>query len=113
MFIYRIWLAVLVMGWLGTTVPADEPGKLRAPLVEGQNNHGIWPKTSLMMRHYLEQTGIFEVEIVRTAPEGTDPNFRPDFSRYDVVVSNYNGARWPRETELRWDMRTIRWDASV
>jgi uncharacterized protein len=74
-------------------------GKLRVLIIEGQNNHGIWPKTSQMMRQFLEETSRFEVEIARTAPEGTDPQFRPDFSKFDVVLSNYNGARWPRETE--------------
>ena len=26
-------------------------------------------------------------------------DFRPKFADYDVVVSNYNGDRWPKETE--------------
>ncbi len=77
----------------------EESDKLRVLIIEGQNNHGIWPKTSQMMRHFLEETGRFEVEIARTAPEGTDPQFRPDFSKFDAVLSNYNGARWPREME--------------
>lgn len=72
---------------------------MKALIVEGQNNHGVWPKTSLMMKSYLEQTKLFSVDIVRTAKKGTDPNFKPDFSKYKVVVSNYNGAPWPQKTQ--------------
>jgi hypothetical protein len=40
--------------------------KLRALILDGQNNHYIWPKTTMMMKNYLEQTGLFEVDINRT-----------------------------------------------
>ncbi len=76
------------------------PGRLRmsALIIEGQNNHKNWPETTQFMKRYLEETGLFTVDVVRTAPQGTDPNFKPDFSQYSVVVSNYNGAPWPEET---------------
>jgi type 1 glutamine amidotransferase len=73
--------------------------KMKALIVDGQNNHGIWPKTSKMMQRYLDQTGLFETDIATTAKEGVDPTFKPDFAKYDVVVSNYNGAPWPDETQ--------------
>ena len=37
----------------------DSTSVLRALIIDGQNNHGIWPKTSAMMKDYLEQTGLF------------------------------------------------------
>ena len=92
-------LVWLIAGWLSMGLMAEDSKKLQALLIEGQNNHGIWPKTSQMMKQYLEETGRFDVEIMRTAPEGTDSSFQPDFSAYDVVVTNYNGVRWPRKTE--------------
>jgi len=85
---------------LSLSVSAAEP--MKALIVEGQNNHGVWPKTSRMMKSYLEQTGLFAVEIARTAPKGTDPDFKPDFAKYQVVVSNYNGAPWPEETRQQF-----------
>lgn len=39
--------------------------KLKALIIDGENNHGIWPKTTFMMKDYLEQTGLFEVDIQR------------------------------------------------
>lgn len=76
---------------------AEPPHK--ALIVDGQNNHKNWPQTSQMMKKYLEQTGLFSAQIATTAPQGTDPNFKPDFSQYQLVVSNYNGADWPAETQ--------------
>ena len=97
---------------------------MKALIIDGQNNHGAWPKTTFMMKKYLEETKLFTVDIARTAfttngdallkeypLEGfdststkqakTDPNFRPEFAKYDVVVSNFGhgAAPWPKETQ--------------
>ena len=114
---------------------------MRALIVDGQNGHDIWPKTTAMLKSYLEQTGLFEVDVARTAfvwqgdpyegdggettrrraalladyavagrytlvaaPE-PDPNFRPDFGRYDIVVSNFGwrAAAWPDDTRTAFE----------
>ncbi len=93
----RIVLAFVLCMMFSANAFAAE--KLKALIVDGQNNHGVWPKTTKMMKKYLEETGLFSVDVTTTAPKGTDPNFRPEFSKYDVVVSNYNGAAWPKETQ--------------
>jgi len=72
---------------------------LKALIVDGQNNHRVWPTTTKMMKDYLEETGLFSVDVATTQPKGTDPNFKPEFSKYDVVISNYNGAPWIEETQ--------------
>jgi uncharacterized protein len=94
-----ILFAAILSVVLPFALNADAAEKLKALIVDGQNNHGVWPKTTQMMKRYLEESGLFEVDVATTAKEGTDPSFKPDFSKYDVVVSNYNGARWPKETE--------------
>jgi type 1 glutamine amidotransferase len=83
---------------LSSTCFAADPA-LKALIIEGQNNHRNWPTTTKMMRSYLEETKLFTVDVVTTAPQGTDPNFQPDFKQYHVVVSNYNGAPWPEATQ--------------
>ena len=40
---------------------------LNALIIDGENNHGIWPKTTMMMKDYLESTGLFKVDINRKA----------------------------------------------
>ena len=91
----------------------SEP-KLKALVIDGQNNHSVWPKSTMMIKQYLEESGRFEeVDIARTRytwqgakwlpsypledgktyedlPESkADPDFAPDFSKYDVVISNF------------------------
>jgi type 1 glutamine amidotransferase len=39
---------------------------LKALILDGENNHGVWPMTTMMMKDYLEQTGMFTVDIKRT-----------------------------------------------
>ncbi len=54
---------------------SSEKTKLKALIVDGQNNHGIWPKTSIMIKSYLEETGLFEVDIHRTVYTWQGPHY--------------------------------------
>ena len=92
-------LALVVGLILLVTSPVQSAKPIKALIIEGQNNHGVWPKTSKMMKSYLEQTALFEVDIIRTIANGTDPDFKPRFGDYGVVISNYNGEAWPAETQ--------------
>ena len=112
---------------IGQSLQAGE--KLKALIVDGQNNHEVWPKSTLMMKHYLESSGLFDVEVARThylwkaereaaflplANAGVsellkepkaDPAFKPDFSKYAVIVSNFGwkAADWPEETRRAFE----------
>ncbi len=103
--------------------------QLRALIVDGQNNHTVWPKSTIMMKQYLESSGLFVVDISRTqytwkaeqekaflplADVGDsedlkepkqDPDFSPDFDQYDVVISNFGwkAADWPEETQEKFE----------
>ncbi len=71
------------------------PDKYRALIVDGQSNHRIWPTTTQYLKGYLEETGLFSVDIATTPPPGGPMDtFRPAFSDYRLVVSNYNGEPW-------------------
>ena len=71
--------------------------KLSAVIVDGVNNHD-WAAGTTAIRTILEGTGRFTVDVA------TYPKL-PDFSRYDVVINNFNGGhtetgtRWPAEAE--------------
>lgn len=110
--------------------------KLKALIIDGENNHGIWPKSTFMMKDFLEQTGLFEVDIARkkylwvgphhdiknldnieelltmyplndgierTVVDSTkyDPDFNPDFNKYDVIVNNlgWKSSNLPEQTK--------------
>lgn len=72
---------------------------LKALIVDGQNNHP-WQATTPVMKELLEAGGLFAADVATSPPKGKPMEaFKPDFARYDVIVSNYNGAEWPRETK--------------
>src|SRR3954468_7395357 len=78
----------------------DKPKeKLRALIIDGQNNHD-WKTTTPLLKKALESSGRFYVDIATAPPAGhINREFKPPFADYDVVISNYNGNRWPASTE--------------
>lgn len=49
-------LLILGLALLATTAAAATPAKIRVLIVDGQNNHTVWPKSTAMMKTYLEAT---------------------------------------------------------
>jgi uncharacterized protein len=89
--------AALALSFLVGTATADD--QLAALIVDGQNNHD-WKTTTPILRQILERSGRFTVEVATSPPKGEDlSGFRPRFADFDVVVLNYNGESWPKETE--------------
>lgn len=90
------------------------PQKIRVLLVDGQNNHD-WQPTTAWLKQFLTTSGRCTVDVSTTPPRevpATDPAWtawRPKFSDYDVVLSNFNGGhqpdapRWPREVEVAFE----------
>jgi type 1 glutamine amidotransferase len=69
-------------------------------IIDGQSNHKNWREGTQTMKKYLEETGIFSVDVATTPPAGESmENFKPKFANYKVILLNYNGAAWPEETE--------------
>ena len=58
-----------------SSTPKTKSSKLKALIIDGENNHGVWPKTTMMIKDYLEQTNLFEVDIERTAFTWQGPHF--------------------------------------
>lgn len=80
-----------------------QPSKLRALIIDGQNNHD-WKTTTPILRQILESCGRFVVKVATSPPASADMRgFRPRFADYDVVISNYNGDRWSTETEKEFE----------
>jgi hypothetical protein len=89
-------LAAVVMSSLAALAGAADP--IQALIVDGQNNHD-WERTTPYLQRFLKETGRFDVAVVTTPEKGAPPaawnGFRPQFSKYQVVLSNYNGETWP------------------
>ena len=130
-----VGIAVLIGVAANQTVAQDKEGSskketestemINVLIVDGQNNHGNWPKSTVMMKQFLEESGKFKVDIQRTKytcrggkrlkefplEDGkvyeelkngkTDPDFAPVWSDYHVVISNFGhgAAPWPEATQ--------------
>src|SRR5438309_2315922 len=91
-----------VLALLALVAPAAAAEKLKLLIVDGQNNHN-WQAMTPPMKAELEKTGRFTVDVATTPPAKSPredwKSFRPDFSKYDAVLSNYNGEPWPPEVQ--------------
>ena len=115
--------SIVTLAVLGAHCFAEAPSLIKVLIVDGQNNHGDWPKTTAMMKSYLEDSGRFTVDVARSrftkngdkhlpkyalddkeyvhGKAQTDPDFKPNFFAYDVVLNNFGwgAAPWPDETK--------------
>lgn len=83
---------------LAMATGAGAAEKLKILIVEGQNNHA-WQTTTPILTGELEKSGRFAASVVTTPPAKAPATeweaFRPDFQKFDVVLTNYNGDPWP------------------
>lgn len=124
-------LFLLLWGCLlcGCSLLDTTASPIKVLIVDGQNNHYVWPQTTHMMQQLLQQDLRFKVDIYRTRntwkggklleqypindgrhyqdlpKPKTDPSFSPDFAQYDVVISNFgwNAAPWPDKTQQAFE----------
>lgn len=122
-------IALLVLTAFSGQLYSQENSKIKVLIVDGQNNHGQWPKITSLLKNYMEETELFTVDVARSAytwqgeeyikdfpienltkgealeKPKVDPNFNPDFSKYDVVISNFgwNAADWPEKTQKSFE----------
>lgn len=88
-----VLIALLSLGTARAAAP------LKALILDGQNNHD-WKSSTPHLKQVIEATGLFAVDVATAPGKGGDMGtFRPKFTDYQVVVSNYNGERWTKETE--------------
>jgi type 1 glutamine amidotransferase len=93
----RSLFAGCIVAFLSILMPASADSKISVLIVDGQNNHD-WKATTPVLKQALNSAGIFAVEIATTTQDGNLETFKPDFSKFGVVVLNYNGADWPEAT---------------
>ena len=87
--------------------------KIPVLIVDGMNNHD-WERGTKLLKATLENSGLFTVDVSTTptnknAPPEDWATWRPEFTKYRVIVNNFNGGdhpndtRWPREVEQAFE----------
>lgn len=91
-FAYTMLMTILAAG-ICSAAP------MKALIVDGQNNHD-WKACTPVLKEIIEETGLFTVDVATTPAQGKPmDSFKPDFSKYNVIVANYTGDDWPKATQ--------------
>lgn len=81
----------------GTALTAAAP--ISVMLLDGESagTYHDWKAVTPVLKKELEETGLFRVDVVTAPPSssGDLAAFHPDFSKYQVVVLNYDAPDWP------------------
>ena len=105
----RRWLVSFTV-WLlltGVRVARAAPA-IRAMILDGESGgpYHAWQETTPYLKRMLEETGLFQVNVVTAPPAGGDfSNFKPDWDKYQVVVFNYDAPdeRWPDQLKASFE----------
>ena len=89
-------------------LPLEAAPPIRVMILDGEQGgpYHAWQETTPYLKRMLEQTGLFQVDVVTAPPAGGDfGNFKPQFSRYQVVVANYDAPdeRWSAELKASFE----------
>ncbi len=92
--------AMLISVCLG--VLSLQAASIRVLILDGQSNHR-WQLTTPVLKKVLDETGLFQTDVLSSPPRGGNFGaFKPEFSKYQVVVMNYNNdgnaLEWPADT---------------
>lgn len=104
-YIILIVSFVLVSGFFFQTSAKDkEKEKIKAMIVTGQDGAHWWRGGSDAIKHTLENSGLFTVDIKVTPDWDEDmKTYNPDFSSYDLVIINYGGNTWAEATRKSFE----------
>ncbi len=92
---------------LAGSIPLLAAGPIRVMLLDGQQapSHP-WEPTSPVVKKILEETGLFQVDQVTSPPvRGDFSRFKPEFTKYQVVVLNYDTTddQWPQDLKTSFE----------
>jgi type 1 glutamine amidotransferase len=101
-------LLFLTLLFAAFMVPAQTAAPLRVMLLDGESGgpYHKWQIITPVLKKQLEETGLFQVDVVTAPPANGDyGNFKPEFSKYQVIVMNYDAPdeRWPAELKASFE----------
>jgi len=89
----RLGLSILL-----TVLCCSGAAPIRVMLLDGESagTYHAWKLTTPVLKKQLEETGLFQVDVVTAPPSSGDlSGFKPDFAKYQVIVFNYDAPDWP------------------
>ncbi len=99
-FVIAILLATICSAPLYAAPVPAKVDPIPVLLVDGQSGgpYHDWQLTTAVLKKELEDAGIFSVTVATSPKFGEDfSNFKPEFSKYRVIVLNYDAPDWPAD----------------
>jgi uncharacterized protein len=80
----------------------------RIMLLDGESGgpYHKWQLTTPVLKKQLEETGLFQVDVVTAPPaDGDFSNFKPEFKKYAAIVMNYDAPdnRWAQDLKTSFE----------
>jgi len=93
-------MGLLLAAAMSIAAPLWAAPPIRVMILDGESGgpYHAWQETTPYLKRMLGDAGIFQVDVVTAPPKGGDfSTFQPDWSKYQVVVWNYDAPdeRWP------------------
>jgi len=105
----RFTLCVVLVGTALLAAAASRAaGPVRVMILDGESGgpYHKWQLVTPVLRKVLDETGLFQVEVVTAPPAGGDFSaFKPAFSTCQVVVLNYDAPdeRWSADLKAAFE----------
>jgi type 1 glutamine amidotransferase len=104
----NVLLGAMLIGIVFIVMPARAASPIRVMLLDGEQGgpYHAWQETTPYLKKMLDETGLFHVDVVTAPPANGDfSNFKPEFTRYKVVVANYDvpDERWSDQLKASFE----------
>lgn len=99
---------VLTLALLSAASASRAASPARVMILDGESGgpYHQWPLVTLVLKKVLDETGLFQTDVVTAPPAGGDfSGFKPDFAKYRAVVFNYDAPdeRWPADLKVSFE----------
>jgi uncharacterized protein len=93
------FVTILLAGAIFCLSACNKGAAYQSLIITGQGDHN-WKVSSSVLKLVLDQTGLFSTRIMVTPGKGEDmEKFNPDFSKYNLIVLDYNGDSWTKKVK--------------
>ncbi len=101
-------LLIITLLCAAFVLPAQAAAPIRVMLLDGESGgpYHKWQLVTPVLKKQLEETGLFQVDVVTAPPANGDfSGFKPEFSKYQVIVMNYDAPdeRWSAELKSSFE----------
>ena len=84
---------------MASVISCTQKAQYKALIITGQAGHD-WQTSSQAIKQILDETGLFSSDILISPAKGENMSgFSPKFLKYNLVVLDFEGDAWPKESD--------------